>query len=111
MDITRRLLNYYKRWNIEFNQQEQFAMLKNRVLIVTEEVIGEFFIKNDEKFKKYFTYIIAEKDEIESYKESLLIAHSPLSKKAFGSTYVYKAIKVAEDLKRLVKVKVLQVLF
>ena len=32
MDIEKRLMEYYKRWNIEFSYEEQFEKFKNRVI-------------------------------------------------------------------------------
>ena len=47
MDKTQMMLNHYKRWNIEFDQEEQLAQLKNRVLEATYELTGDFFVRND----------------------------------------------------------------
>lgn len=116
------MLNHYKRWNIEFDQEEQLAQLKNRVLLATYELTGDFFVRNDTE--KAFAYLLGEEITIEPY--CLVTSFDgpfppPLNlsptdnqlrtvkKRTFASTCIYKAIKEASNLNSLATV--LQSLF
>lgn len=111
MDIKHRMEDHYKRWNIKFGYEEQFAQLKNRVLIVTNDLVGEFFVDNV-SIDQEFASILGQAPDIKTDYESRIFAVSEVftrKYKAFGSTNVYKAIEEASNLKDLVTV--LQVLF
>lgn len=121
MDKTQLMLNHYKRWNIEFDQEEQLTQLKNRVLVDTYELTEDFLVRND--IEKAFAYLLGEEVTIEpyclvEYRDPLLPpppllprANQPqtIKQRTFASTCVYKAIKEASNLNRLAMV--LQSLF
>jgi hypothetical protein len=126
MDIEQRLLNHYKRWNIEFDQEKQFSQLKNRIILLADELLGEFLVKHsaiDKEFDKELTFVLAKEIELESSKvrfnnrssiQRSLTELRPFTEglefeSTFGITKVYKAIKEAENLVFLVTA--LQVLF
>ncbi len=126
MDIEQRLLNHYKRWNIEFDNEKQFSQLKIRILLVADELLGEFLVKHsaiDKEFDKELTFVLAKDIELESSKvrfnnrssiqrsltELKSFAEGLEFESTFGSSKVYKAIKEAENLVFLVTA--LQVLF
>jgi len=44
MDIRRRLLNHYKRWNIPFDEERQFTQLKNRIITIISRHIGQLLV-------------------------------------------------------------------
>jgi hypothetical protein len=53
MDIEKRLMEYYKRWNIEFSYEEQFLNFKNRIIDALDRSIGDFLANKesvDERF-------------------------------------------------------------
>ncbi len=121
MNKTQIMLNHYKRWNIEFAQEEQLAQFKSRVLIATYELTGDFFVRDD--IEKAFAYLLGEEITIAPYclvqYRDIFLPPSPLSpkhgkpqtvrKRTFASTYIHKAIKEASNLNRLATV--LQSLF
>jgi hypothetical protein len=52
MDIKRRMLNHYQRWNIKLNEEEEFEKLRNRLIYD----LGEFWswhMENDYRFNDY----------------------------------------------------------
>lgn len=114
MDIRRRLENHYKRWNIRFDEEEQFRQLKNRVRSVLDNTIGKSVAENA-KLDREFAEVLGEDVGIAEYiTVPSSIAHSMeivqgRRKKAFGATRVCEALDSSEDLKELVTV--LQVVF
>lgn len=111
MDIKHWMEDHYKRWDIKFGYEEQFAQLKNRVLTITNELVGEFFADNV-SIDQEFASVLGQAPTIKPYYESNISAFPKVftrQHKAFGSTNVYKAIEEANNLKELVTV--LQVLF
>lgn len=126
MDIEQKLLNHYKRWNIDFDEEKQFSQLKTRIILVANELLGEFLIKHstiDKEFDKELTFVLAKEIELKTSKvrfnnrssiQRSLTELKPLVEdldfeSLFGSSKIYKAIKEAEKLVSLVTV--LQVLF
>jgi hypothetical protein len=122
MDTKRKILNHYKRWNIEIDENQQLLQLKNRVILATDQLVGAFFTWDE--IDQEFAFLLGEEIEVKSYREvkapsQLGVPALPLSqelfkpktvqKKAFGSTYAYKIIKEASSLKQLATV--LQYLF
>ena len=117
MDTKRRLLNHNKRWEIEIDQAAQLRQLKNRVIGVTDQLLGMFLAH--EEIDQEFTFLMGEEFEITSYREEVEYPVPPpiysraakevfeprtIIKRAFGSTCAYKAIQKADSLKRLVTV-------
>lgn len=114
MDIRRRLENHYRRWNINFDEEEQFRQLGNRVRSVLASTIGQSIAENT-NIDKEFAEILGEDVGVPEY---FTVPSSTMRslefvqgrrKKAFGATRVCEAIDNSEDLKELVTV--LQVVF
>ncbi|MBD1931751.1 MULTISPECIES: hypothetical protein [Cyanophyceae] len=114
MDTKRRLLNHNKRWDIEIDQAAQLTQLKNRVIGVTNQLLGPFLA--NEEIDQEFSFLIGEEIEIAVYREvqypSLGYRRTAIElseprtviERAFGSTCAYKAIQKADSLERLVTV-------
>ncbi len=117
-------MNHYKRWNIEVDKTQQLTQLKNRVIEVTNQVLGLFLA--EEEIDQYFIFLIGEATEIPSYRKvtyppvvgsdfhtivttSNLFQSRTVKKRDFGSTCTYRAIKEAQSLEQVVTV--LQLLF
>lgn len=114
MDIRRRLENHYRRWNIRFDQEEQFTQLRNRVRSVLASTIGQSIAENT-RIDKEFAEILGEDVGVPEYvtfpsstMRSLEVVQGR-RKKALGATRVCEALDNSEDLKELVTV--LQVVF
>lgn len=119
MDIKHRMENHYKRWNIKLDWEEQFAQLRNRVLIITNELVGRFFASNI-SVDQEFAFILGQPIEIKQYSRQLVSILPPpvihnftkpriCKFKAFGSTYLYNFIEKTSNLVQLVTA--LEVLF
>jgi hypothetical protein len=115
MDIEKRLINHYKRWNIDFSEEEEFEKFKNRLLSILQSLIGSFLIKNvviDKRFSEIIEFHKAQKPYIRkstTYREEILQDGlmmgllEPIhglkkntkiitTEKGFGDTNVYKEI-------------------
>ncbi|MBW4544080.1 MAG: hypothetical protein KME25_06515 [Symplocastrum torsivum CPER-KK1] len=105
MDIEKRLMEYYKRWNIEFPYEEQFLIFKNRIILVVDKSIGDY-LANHKKIDEKFLYIynLHQADEpIVKKSRSVPISSIgspqkspstiPLPGRWFGDTHLYREIK------------------
>lgn len=111
MDIKHRMEDHYKRWDIKFDWEEQFTLLKNRMLTLTNEFVGDCFVENV-NLDKEFASILGQAPDIKSSYESNIMDFTGVFTrryKAFRSTNVHRAIEEADNLNQLVTV--LQVLF
>lgn len=59
MNIEKRLMQYYKRWNIEFPYEEQFSKFKNRIITVVDELMESFLVANSNPDKKIFLRLLS----------------------------------------------------
>lgn len=114
MDIRRKLENHYRRWNIRFDEEEQFRQLQNRVRSVLASTIGKYIAENT-RIDKEFAVILGEDVGVPEYVTVPSSAMRSLEfvegrrKKAFGGTRVCEAIDDSRDLEELVTA--LQVVF
>ena len=53
MNIEKRLMQYYRRWNIEFPYEDQFSKFKNRIITAVDELMGKFLVDNSNLDKKF----------------------------------------------------------
>jgi hypothetical protein len=51
--LERGLKNHYKRWNIKLEQREQLAQLKNRILLIADDLVGSFFASDEEADEEF----------------------------------------------------------
>ncbi len=114
MDIRRRLENHYRRWNISFDEEEQFRQLKNRVRSVLASTIGQSIAENT-RIDKEFAEVLGEDVGVPEYitvpsptMRSLEVVQGR-QQRAFGATRVCEAIDDADNLGQLVTA--LQVVF
>ncbi len=115
INIRLRLENHYRRWNISFDQEEQFRRLKNRVRSVLNSVVGRYIAENP-AVDREFAEILGEDIGVEEYRyvptstmRALEEVREGRRKQAFGATRVCEAVDNSEDLPQLVSA--LQVLF
>jgi hypothetical protein len=125
MDLKHKLVNHYKRWNIDLDEEKQFIQFKNRIIIVIDEFIGQFLTINteiDRSFSRELTLFLAEEPRVKSSTieiinplqdmlkqsnfETNLYGTSSVrwTERGFGDTAVYKAIKNTDNLVQLVTV-------
>lgn len=124
MDIEKRLMEYYKRWNIDFPYEEQFLMFKNRIIDITNELAEELLLANknlDKSFLKVIKLHQASEPRVRKseLKPNYLTTGVPQSfteifsgsktEKGFGDTNVYRVIYSAETPQELAFI--LQALF
>lgn len=88
MDIKRRVLNYYKRWNIEFDSEQVFIIFRNRLVVI---------------IKKYFPCMLTNIDNKFAYLYgcSVTAVYSSSLDKDLSFSYLYKVIIKAETIREL----------
>lgn len=115
-----RVINHNKRWNISVDADKQFIQLRNRVVGVIHQFLGQIFvskIKTDMQFKTYLDYSLGEEIELE---RNDILSSFDLSSvqrsiqgirkdRFFTDTYIYKEIEASKNTKQLATA--LQVLF
>lgn len=106
MDFRRRLQNHHKRWDIVFDEDEQFERLKNRMLVIIEGRVGKFFVDDFARDNEFAVVLGAEIEVKERYTpkpDEYLARHAGIrSRREFGSTRVWWAVEHASDLEQLV---------
>lgn len=114
MDIRRRLESHYRRWNINFDEEEQFWQLQNRVRSVLDNTIGKSIAENTH-IDKEFAETLGEDIGVSDYTtrpSSMMRAVEEVEgrrKRAFDATRVCEAVDQSKELEELVTV--LQVVF
>jgi hypothetical protein len=106
MNLRARLINHHKRWNIEFDDEEQFTQLKNRVVSIVDRTLGQNFAE-DPKIDREFAEILG--ISVKLPKSIPMFQGMGINKRKFGATYLYSALEKSGNPERLVTV--LQVLF
>lgn len=116
MDIKIRVRNHNKRWNISQDAEKQFNQLRNRVIGVIHQFLGQLVIndiKIDRQFKKDLDYSLGKEIELEHNNIFFIPIKFPntatQNKRVFTDTHVYKEIKESKNIKQLATA--LQVLF
>lgn len=54
MNIEKRLQMYYKRWNIELNEEESFTKFKHRLINTYDRLLGDYLTNNSEVDRHFF---------------------------------------------------------
>ena len=57
---------FYKRWDIEYDEERRFEKLKNRFLHAFDETLGRQFLKVEGLTKEYLRYLAPEKKKADS---------------------------------------------
>ena len=111
MDIEKRLMEYYKRWNIDFSYEEQFEKFKNRVIVVVDELISDLLLRHrnlDKSFSEIVRLYLASEPKVKKsqvrrmqltdlfQQPSDLYSPKLTTEKGFGDTQVYPIIKGVE---------------
>jgi len=58
MTIPCKIKNFYKRWNIVYDEDKRFTDFKNRALSTIDNTLGELFL-SDENLEQRFLKLIA----------------------------------------------------
>jgi len=110
MTIPCKIKNFYKRWNIVYDEDKSFVDFKNRALSTIDDKLGELFL-SDENLERRFLKLIAK-----HFPQSKIGGFQNISKilevtnvKEFRNSPVYKIISGENDF--LEFIKCLQVLF
>lgn len=128
MDIQKKLVDHYQRWSLDSSLEEQFIKFKNRVISVTDDVIGKLLVKQpeiDAAFSQICQQHCANVPLVEISQTIPKFANSKLglsakeffalptsyevTEKGFGDTRVYKELKNANDHAELITM--LQIIF
>jgi len=110
MKVYSKIKNFYKRWNIVYDEGRKFIDFKNRALSTIDEVLGELFL-SDTNIERNFLKLIARHfphsksglfQDVNKFTEIV-------SQKKFENSAVYKVISGENDFVEFIKF--LQVLF
>ncbi len=55
--LPKKITNFYKRWNIDYNTDKMFIDFKNRTLSTIDNILGEKFLSNNELERSYLKII------------------------------------------------------
>ena len=108
--MSHKIENFYKRWNIEYDEDKRFIDFKNRALSTIDEILGEFFL-SDINLERIFLKLIAK-----HFPQSKIGGFQNISKvlevtsvKEFRNSPVYKIISEENNFTEFIKC--LQALF
>jgi len=108
--LSHKIENFYKRWNIEYDEDKRFIDFKNRALSTIDEILGEFFL-SDINLERIFLKLIAK-----HFPQSKIGGFQNISKvlevtsvKEFRNSPVYKIISEENNFTEFIKC--LQTLF
>lgn len=110
MNFEKRLENFYKRWNITYDPQQQFVNFKNRLIKIVDQYLGNYLTENnkaDTEFNEYYTFHKAQEPVVKKSQPSLLNQALPrldnisFTEKGFGDTSIYSALESCQDVKEL----------
>ena len=108
--MSHKIENFYKRWNIEYDEDKRFIDFKNRALSTIDEILGEFFL-SDINLERIFLKLIAK-----HFPQSKIGGFQNISKvlevtsvKEFRNSPVYKIISEENNFTEFIKC--LQTLF
>ena len=95
-----KVLNFYKRWNMEYNQEERIKDFRNRVLITIDTIIEPIFIKSAELteletkrlLQEYFKFIAVYIDDLFHYNTTIQIIFDRVIKPKFQEADLGKII-------------------
>ena len=122
MEVERRLMGHYKRWNIQFSYEEQFEKFKNRLIKILNNSIGNSLASTLRDVDQCFSKIVVlHKAELPSVRTSEFIMPTTSvvkniladtqrflasgeitqTERGFGDTHVYRHIKESTNSKEL----------
>ena len=108
--MSHKIENFYKRWNIEHDENKRFIDFKNRALSTIDEILGEFFL-SDINLERIFLKLMAK-----NFPHSKIGGFRNISKvlevtsvKEFRNSPVYKIISEENNFTEFIKC--LQTLF
>ena len=110
MTISCKIKNFYKRWNIVYDEDKRFTDFKNRALSTIDNTLGELFL-SDENLERTFLKLIAKhipQSKIGLF-QNVYKAAEIVGVKEFRNSPVYKVISGENNFVEFIKC--LQVLF
>jgi len=107
MTIPCKIKNFYKRWNIVYDEDQRFTDFKNRALSIVDDTLGELFL-SDKNLERHFLKLTAEHFP-QSKIGVLSKAREAFNEKEFRNSPVYKIISGENNFVEFIKC--LQVLF
>jgi len=110
MTISCKIKNFYKRWNIVYDEDKRFTDFKNRALSTIDNTLGELFL-SDENLERTFLKLIAKhipQSKIGLF-QNVYKAAEIVGVKEFRNSPVYKVISGENNFVEFIKY--LQVLF
>jgi len=110
MIIPCKIKNFYKRWNIVYDEDKRFTDFKNRALSTIDNTLGELFL-SDENLERTFLKLIAKhipQSKIGLF-QNVYKAAEIVGVKEFRNSPVYKVISGENNFVEFIKY--LQVLF
>lgn len=110
--MSNKVEDFYKRWNVDYNEEKQFSQFKNRIINTIDNCLGDDFLEREELREQYLRYL-APKVEISSSK----IYHPGLMDATefrklfnlaghtayFSNTKIWKVLEQIDNYKEFVK--------
>lgn len=86
-----RTQEFYKRWNLELNYQEEFEKFRNRILVAIDEIVGVFILENPSVSKQFHFALGSSVVPSSATKtlENLVSKYSLLVKRNFKDNDIY----------------------
>jgi len=113
MTIPCKIKNFYKRWNIEYDEDKRFTDFKNRTLSIIDDALGGLFL-SDKNLERYFLKLTAKhfseakiRKGVGAFEKAIKLIYEEVVEFKYSFTY-----KVFSEENNLVEfIKCLQVLF
>jgi len=113
MTIPCKIKNFYKRWNIEYDEDKRFTDFKNRTLSTIDDALGGLFL-SDKNLERYFLKLTAKhfseakiRKGVGAFEKAIKLIYEEVVEFKYSFTY-----KVFSEENNLVEfIKCLQVLF
>lgn len=67
-NMSSKIEEFYKRWDIEYDEEKQFEEFKNRFLRTFDSTLGQTFLQNSDLRKEYLRYLALEKEDSDTSK-------------------------------------------
>jgi len=103
--MYKKIKNFYKRWNVSYNEEKQFEEFKNRVLQSFDLVVGELFLENPKLEERYIKLIgLLPTITYSHISRSLFSVRSMLGyTKRFNDTRIWNILYNISDFVNLIK--------